>query len=544
MNHYDSYYPRPLLRRNSFFSLNGKWKLNGKDIEIPFPPESRLSGYNGDLSRIDYYKEFVLTEDFYEQDKRIILNFGAVDQICDVYLNNEFLVNHEGGYLPFSIDITENLKETNILEVKVKDELDYFYPYGKQSKNPKGMWYTPVSGIWQSVWIEAVPKDYIRNIHISTDMNTLNIHIDSDANEFEIEFAGYKNTFNNPDIKIEIADPILWDLDNPHLYDLHIKTNSDEISSYFALRKIDVKEINGFKRIFLNDKPVFINGLLDQGYFEDGIFSPENEKDYEKDIVGIKELGFNCLRKHIKVEPEAFYYYCDKHGVLVMQDMVNSGAYSFFTDTVLPTIGLLNIKKPIKDKNRYEFFLNHSIETINHLKSHPCIFAYTIYNEGWGQQDASGTYSVLKKLDSERLFDSTSGWFFDKNSDFDSYHIYFRNKVLNAGKNILSLSECGGFIRDIAEHRSEKGSKWGYGSADSEEALTDKIIEMYEKMYIPSIRNGLCMAIMTQISDVEGEINGLYTYDRKILKVNKDRIIEANKKLQEIYINECIKKAL
>jgi hypothetical protein len=224
--------------------------------------------------------------------------------------------------------------------------------------------------------------------------------------------------------------------------------------------------------------------------------------------------------------------------MLVMQDMVNSGPYLFFSDTVLATLGL-NLKRPIKDRKRYDFFLQHCKDTIEHLKSHPCIIAYTIYNEGWGQQDAAGTYEILKKLDPARLFDSTSGWFTDKKSDFDSYHIYFRNKILHSGENILALSECGGFIRDIAEHHSDKGSRWGYGSADSEEALTDKILEMHEKMVIPSIRNGLSLVIMTQISDVEGEINGLYTYDRSVCKVNKERMKEANRRLQETYIDCC-----
>ena len=535
MNSYDTYYPRPQLKRASFFSLNGKWKLNDQTINVPYPPEAELSGYKGPTEQLHYEKSFVLPADFYGSDDKVILHFGAVDQVCDVYLNDTFLTHHEGGYLPFSVDITSHLKKNNILKVDVTDTLDPFYPYGKQCKDPKGMWYTPVSGIWQSVWIEAYPQNGIDSIELTADADTLKIHIDSKADHFMIETEGYKETTDQKDITISFKDPHLWSPADPYLYNLKISTDNDSIESYFALRKISVREIDGQKKLFLNDEPLFINGLLDQGYFEPGIYVPEDPEDYEKDVVNIKKLGFNTLRKHIKIEAEAFYYYCDLHGILVIQDMVNSGPYRFFKDTILPTIGFTHLKQKIKDQKRYDFFLEQAKETITHLKNHPCIIAYTIYNEGWGQQDASGTYEILKQCDPERLFDSTSGWFFDDKSDFDSYHIYFRNKVLNGGKNLLFLSECGGFIRNIAEHRSEKGSTWGYGKTDSEEELTDKIIGMHEKMVIPSIRNGLVGLIMTQISDVEGEVNGLFTYDRSICKVNKEKILEANRRLDRIY---------
>ena len=539
MNRYDEYYPRPLLKRASFYSLNGEWSLNNHPIEVPFPVESSIAAYQGETDRLEYEKSFVLPDNFYKENDKVILHFGAVDQICDVYLNDIFLLHHEGGYLPFSINITEYLQENNVLHPSVKDELDYFYPYGKQSKKPAGMWYTPVSGIWQSVWLEAYDTNGIDNVVIDTDMNTLNIQIDSNAEEFRIEFENYANTFKQKDISINISNPHLWSIDNPYLYKLKISTTNDEIESYFAFKEIQIKNINGYNRLYLNNEPVFINGLLDQGYFEEGIYTPEDPRQYEQDVLNMKELGFNCLRKHIKIEPEAFYYYCDLHGILVIQDMVNSGEYHFFKDTILPTIGLIKMKSKIKDQKRYDFFLKHSKDTINHLKSHPSIIGYTIYNEGWGQQNASEVYEILKPLDPKRLFDSTSGWFFDDKSDFDSYHVYFRNKVLKGKNKLLLLSECGGFIRDIKEHKSEKGSTWGYGKTDSEEALTDKIEEMHNKMYIPSIKNGLVGAIYTQVSDVEGEINGIYTYDRKVCKVDKKRLLSLNNNLQEIYKNEC-----
>ncbi|MBR4462815.1 MAG: glycoside hydrolase family 2 [Erysipelotrichaceae bacterium] len=536
MNKYDNYYPRPLLQRDSFLSLNGPWTLNGKPIEVPFPPESEASGYHGDLKEIHYEKEFRIPKGFYGKEDKVLLHFGAVDQICDVFLNEKHLCHHEGGYLPFSINVTDSLKEDNRLEVKVIDELDPLYPYGKQAKEPSGIWYTQVSGIWQSVWLEAYPNDGIDALEIKTDADTLKLHIDSKADRFTIEFKGYKESFDQHDIEINVPEPHLWSIDDPYLYDLKISTKNDTISSYFALRKTELKKANGHYRFYLNNEPVFINGLLDQGYFKKGIYTPEDPKEYEADVLNMKELGFNTLRKHIKVEPEAFYYYCDKYGMLVIQDMVNSGTYKPLKDTVISTIGLQKIKCPIVEQDRYDFFIQHAKDTIQQLKSHPSIIAYTIYNEGWGQQDASGSYEILKPLDPDRLFDSTSGWFFDDKSDFDSYHVYFRNKVLKEKDKALFLSECGGFKRAMEEI---KGSTWGYGTATSEEELMDKIRELHEKMYIPSIKNGLMGAIYTQVSDVETEINGLYTYDRKICKVNKKTLHELNTELQEIYKKEC-----
>ena len=536
MNTYRSYYPRPLLKRDSFFSLCGKWKLNGSDIEVPFPPESDLSGYKGPLKKLSYEKTFSLPEGFVKENEKVILHFGAVDQFCDVCLNDQFLLHHEGGYLPFSVDITKYLKEENSLKVNATDELDLFFPYGKQSAKPSGMWYTPVSGIWQSVWIESYDQNGIDDLRIETNDQELKLQIDSKSASFKVSFAGFEKTFDEHEITIKVQDPHLWSTEDPYLYDLKIETENDTVTSYFALRKIEVRQIGDHKRLFLNGEPVFLQGLLDQGYFKDGIFLPEDMTAYEKDVVSIKELGYNFLRKHIKVEMEAFYYDCDKHGILVMQDMVNSGPYRFFRDTVLPTIGLTKIKCPIEHQKRYDFFLKHAKETIEHLKSHPCIIGYTIYNEGWGQQAASRTYDELKKLDPERLFDSTSGWFFDDHSDFDSYHIYFRNKVLKGKDRLLFLSECGGFIRQMEENPKKA---WGYGKADSEEALSDMILEMHEKMIIPSIENGLVGYVFTQISDVEGEVNGLFTYDRTQCKVNKEKIRKANQRLADLYRNKC-----
>ena len=520
--------------RDSFLSLNGIWKLNGSDIDVPYCPESKASEYKGIIgNKLVYTKSFDIPDGFIDDYDKVILHFGAVDQVCDVYLNDKFLMNHEGGYLSFSVDITNCVhKNNNVLKLVCMDSLDPYYPTGKQCKKPHGMWYTPVSGIWQSVWLESYHKDGIDNISIKTDMNNVYIHIDSNADEFKIVVDGKEYITSDKDIAISIDNPHLWDIDDPYLYDLSIAANNDLVKSYFGLRKIEAKN----NKLYLNNKPLFICGLLDQGYYEEGIYTPIDVKDYETDILNMKELGYNCLRKHIKVEPEAFYYYCDKHGMLVMQDMVNTGKYNIVIDTGLSFI-TNKFPKPIISKKRFDFFIKHSKDAINQLKSHPSIFAYTIYNEGWGQQGADKAYELLKPLDEDRLFDSTSGWFMEHKSDFSSYHVYFRNEVLNDPRKPLLLSECGGFIRKIEDHKSDVGSKWGYGETDSEESLTNKILEMYDKMVIPSIKNGLVGMIYTQVSDVEGEINGLYTYDRKICKVNKKILLEANNKLKQLYVD-------
>lgn len=535
MSSYDSYYPRSLLRRDSFFSLNGTWIMNGSEIEVPFCRESEINNLSDQSSEMVYEKSFSLPEGFVRENEKVILHFGAVDAVCDVYLNDSFLIHNEGGYLPFCCDITATLKEENLLRVYVKDELDSFYPFGKQTKKPSGMWYTPVSGIWQSVWIESYPADGIDSIQIETDRNSVHISIESSSSVFTVEFEEYKETFNSNDITFYVDNPHLWSCEDPYLYEMKIRSHNDVVSSYFALREIRTEDINGRKVLLLNDEPLFIRGLLDQGYWKKGIYTVEKPEDYETDILNMKELGFNLLRKHIKVEDDAFYYYCDKHGMLVMQDCVNSGKYHFLTDSVLPTIGITTVNRKIKDQRRFDFFINQSRKMIAHLKSHPSIIGYTIYNEGWGQQAASLCYDMLKPLDKNRLFDSTSGWFRDDHSDFDSYHIYFRNEVLpKSADRLLLLSECGGFTYAVNGHISNN-RRYGYGKTKDSRQFTQAIISMIDKMVIPSMKNGLCGYILTQVSDVEGEINGLYTYDRQVCKAEKSILKEKNDSLDELY---------
>ena len=497
---FDNKYPRPQLKRDSFFSLNGTWLMNGKEIEVPSCRQEK---------KLHYEKQF----NYFKKNDRVILHFGSVDQIAKVYLNGNYLGKHIGGYLPFEFEITDYIEQgTNKLVVDVVDELDTTYPYGKQTLNPGGMWYTPVTGIWGSVWYEEVPERYIKDIKTLPDLKGVDIDITIDDN----------GTISKKTIRKDIKNPIHWTFDNPYLYKDVIVEGIDVVEIYYGLRTITIKNINGINRVCLNDEPIIINGLLDQGYWKDTLFIHNKENGYEKDILNMKELGFNLLRKHIKIEPEQFYYDCDRLGMLVMQDMVQNGRYSFIKDTAMPTIGI-NRKDNVRRLNdRMKFFIEHSKDTIDHLYNHPSVIAYTIFNEGWGQFNADELYEELKSFDDSRLYDSTSGWFKQHKSDFDSLHIYFRNKKLKPKNIPMLLSECGGYVYAVNNEKV----KWGYALCKSKNELTNKIIKMYETMVLPSIKDGLCGVIYTQVSDVEGEVNGLYTFDRQICKVDKDKIKE------------------
>ena len=282
---------------------------------------------------------------------------------------------------------------------------------------------------------------------------------------------------------------------------------------------MEIREIGGVPRVCLNGEPVFLNGVLDQGYWPGTLFIPDTEDGYEKDILRMKELGFNMLRKHIKVEDEEFYYQCDRLGMLVMQDMVQTGKYRFLRDTVLATAGVRFSDRVAALSPAHRFFIAHSEETVAHLYSHPCVIAWTVFNEGWGQFNSDEMYERFRSWDRTRLIDSASGWFAQKKSDFDSLHIYFRLADLKPGSRPLLVSECGGYSLAAGKQKV----KWGYGRCHDPEELTDRIIELYDRMIIPKIGAGVCGIVYTQLSDVEGELNGLYTAGRQC-KINKERL--------------------
>ncbi len=555
-------YPRPQMKRKNWMNLNGVWKLNGNTVYVPFPPQASLSFHKGPLNNVLFYStEFHVPSEW--NDQRILLHFGAVDQMCEVYVNNRHVGTHEGGYLPFTFDITDavNTIFDNTIEVRAFDLISKKYPYGKQRIPRGGMWYTSVSGIWQTVWLEPVPKDHIRRIKITPDLTGIHLKIVIDGVpdcigkfSIDIRLPGGKvwhkeSTDTRQYINLEeayrsvgLSEPLrYWTPESPYLYVMKIRYESDEIETYFALRTVELKEINGIPRITLNRKPIYLHGVLDQGYYPDGIFTPATAREYAKDIMRMKELGFNCLRKHIKIEPEIFYYYCDTLGMLVLQDMVNNGRYSFLRDTIMPNITTKH-KSDVgrcHSKKRKEFFINHSLDTLRHLHNHPSIIAYTIFNEGWGQFDSDEVFEILKAKDGTRLYDSTSGWFVQKKSDFDSRHQYFNNVLFTPGIRPLLVSECGGFSYMIPEHYFSKYNHFSYGISRSSAELTALVRKMYDEMLFPIIEKGGCGCIYTQLSDIEDETNGLYTYDRKICKVDKDEMLKIREEIDK-RLNEAV----
>ncbi len=542
-------YPRPSMVRDSFLCLNGEWDFavseDGVSMEykekilVPFPPESLLSGLEREIPKgyyMHYKRTFTIPEGF--NKGRIILHFGAVDTICTVYLNGKQVTYHEGGYLPFRVDITDRLCDReNEIYIVVKDDLDLNYPYGKQTKNRGGMWYTPVSGIWQTVWLESVPERYIEKIQITTTMSNVKMQVIGGEDKKKItlesgevfEFEGESFEFSPKEIR-------LWTPDEPNLYSFTLESGEDKVESYFALREIGIKKINGIARLTLNGKPYLFNGLLDQGYYPDGIFLPATSEAYEKDILTAKSCGFNMLRKHIKIEPEIFYNLCDRLGMVVFQDMVNNSSYSWLVDTALPTIGFK--KLPIlfrhKSKKSRKIFEEHMYGTINHLHSFPSVLYYTIFNEGWGQFSADKMYEAAKAADPTRIYDSTSGWFYRKKSDVDSRHVYF--KPVKLGKvtdRPIVISEFGGFSHRVEGHLYGE-NEYGYSSFATMEEYEESIRKLYGEEIKPLISGGICALVYTQISDVEDETNGLITYDRRVLKLNA----ESTKALMQELYNE------
>ena len=575
------FYPRPQLRRKNWLSLDGQWQLNGKPVLVPFPPEAEASGFEGShFGRLTYERSFSLPEEW--KGSRILLHFGAVDQYASVYVNGMPAGSHTGGYTAFCLDITEQVRwqagseAANTLRVEVLDVANEDFPRGKQSVSPKGMWYTEVSGIWQSVWLEPVPEKYIAGIRLMPDLTGIGIGLETpgEGEEFQLRvsapdaawpaedkelartpwlsFSGKSCRLDMANMTDEEGRPIPlkhWTPDEPWLYGLEIRCGEDYAESYFALRTIELTE-EKVPGVLLNGKRTFLHGVLDQGYFPAGIYTPERDgayapERYEEDILRMKSLGFNLLRKHLKVEPEYYYYACDRLGMMVMQDMVSSGPYSFFWDTIMPNLSLKRRKeKRLPTDYRKALFIRCMKETIAQLEAHPCIVSWCIFNEGWGQFDSDRLYDLAKKQDPTRLVDSTSGWFAQNRSDFKSEHIYFWDRKMTpsratwekginlvprpgggfparyAGRNIpMLLSECGGFGYAVPDHTSRKHKSTDYGKCRNPQELTERIGKMLDVMVFPAIPQGMCGLVYTQLSDVEGEINGLYTYDREVLKV-------------------------
>ncbi|MBR4062689.1 MAG: MFS transporter [Clostridia bacterium] len=550
-------YPRPQMKRDSYMSLCGEWELSLRQfdeakplgaIKVPFPPESRISGIEQNLTKLGefiYRKKFVLPPEM--SGKRIIIHFGAVDQYAYLYVNDfeeDSFVDASVDWktnLPYEIDITDYLKEgDNIIELRGFDILDHDSGWGKQCINRGGMWYTPISGIWQAVWLEAVPKNYIRDIKMTPSLDSVRFKIEGGEDEKIITLKdGKQYRFGGDEFELKIDDPHLWTPEDPYLYVFTLESGEDKIESYFALRTVGTAKIGGKSFITLNEKPYFFHGLLDQGYYSDGIYTPATPEGYKYDILKMKELGFNMLRKHIKVEPELFYYYCDKYGMIVFQDMVNSGKYNFLIDTALPTIGLRKgITHRASDLRRASF-KRETEKTIDALYNHPSVIYYTIFNEGWGQFDADENYRRLKALDPSRIWDATSGWFAEKESDVTSDHVYFKKLDLkNDPDRPMVLSEFGGYSCKIEGHSFNLDKTYGYSFFKDTESFGKALKDLYMNEVIPMIDRGLCATVYTQVSDVEDETNGLVTYDRQVVKVNKADMLEISKTIDNRFYSQ------
>ncbi|MBR5342704.1 MAG: glycoside hydrolase family 2 [Oscillospiraceae bacterium] len=528
-------YPRPQMAREEWLNLNGDWELLAVKayghalrcgVRVPFCPESLLSGVKeapAPGERFDYRRGFTIPDAW--RGKRILLHFGAVMRTAAVLVNGTELCRHDNGYLPFTVDVTDALREgENELSVAVTNDLDPRHPYGKQKIRRGGMWYTPCSGIWQTVWLEPVPEEHIRALRITNGADWAEIEAEG-VSEGVISLDGRDYPLHDGRARIELENPRLWSPEDPHLYRFTLTSGEDRVSSYFALRTLTTETVDGIPRLCLNGKPYFFNGLLDQGYWSDGLYTPAAPEAYEEDILAMKALGFNMLRKHIKIEPERFYYDCDRLGMVVFQDMVNNGPYHYIRDTVLPTLHFQTRRdrRLFRDPKAREIFLRSMEDTVRLLGNHPCICLWTIFNEGWGQFEADRAYERLKALDPGRFIDATSGWYHQKKSDVDSLHIYFDPLHLGKEKLPQLLSEFGGFVWKDPAHSFNLEKTYGYRKYETREDFVRELRELYRSL-VPLMRQGLCGAVYTQVSDVEDETNGLLSFDRRVRKISPEEL--------------------
>ena len=550
-------YPRPQMRRDNWINLNGMWKFSVTDkapegmeeIRIPFCPESMLSrvGYHfGEGAVLCYSRRLTLPPEY--ETGRVLLHIGAADQMLECRVNRRCIGTHAGGYEAMTFDITSALVPgENEIVLLCRDDLnDRTFPYGKQVTPEKrgGMWYTPVSGIWQTVWLERVPKHYIKGLSIENRGTSVTIDIGADFPGNVIVAGLGKFPLQGGRVTITPENPHYWSPEDPYLYDFVVETEEDRVESYFAIRTLEIKQVGKYPRLCLNGKPYFFHGLLDQGYWPEGLLTPPEPGCYAEDILTAKKLGYNTLRKHIKVEAEEFYYQCDKLGMIVWQDMVNNGEYRFFRDTALPTIGLKKLPDRFlgQKEEAGARFRDCARATVMQLKNHPSIVLWTIFNEGWGQTDADGAYDWLRGLDSTRFIDTTSGWFCRKKTDVDSRHVYFRRISLRGdGKKPLILSEFGGKTYRAEGHVYNPEKTYGYGNCESLEKLNETVEKLYLEEVLPQVDRGLCAAIYTQLSDVEDEINGVVTYDRRVLKLMPETMLPVAEALREKMVALCEK---
>ena len=574
-------YPRPALRRDSFESLNGLWQFAitksaqlprqwEGDILVPYSPETRASGVGRTLQPgewLHYYRSFALPAG---SGGRVLLHFGAVDYACAVQVNGHLVGGHRGGYWPFTFDITEALNaDHNRLWVAVQDPTGAgVQARGKQTLRPGGMFYPAQSGIWQTVWLERVPDNYIETLTVTPDYDARTVTVRARTakpggavNLWAVVRAGgvtiaedwgSDEADRDGEVTLKIPEEHFfpWSPDSPFLYDLTVGTTQgeeesfDTVHSYFALRKWScAPDARGVLRFCLNDRPLLLNGLLDQGYWPEGLYTPPSDAAVVHELQTIKELGFNLLRKHAKIEPQRWYYHCDKLGLIVWQDMVNGGEpyrlwfVTYLTNALQPllrklpdTAALRGLLSRRSEASREEY--GRELEaTVEALRGHPCIGCWVPFNEGWGQFDAAQAVETLRTLDPDRLVDEASGWYDQGGGDVDSRHNYFYPLHLRPGRRTVALSEYGGIAWPMPGHEPPRRT-YGYGTAKSRAELTGRYRKLQLETVLPQLRNGLSALVYTQVSDVEDEVNGLFTYDRQAIKPDPAAVRAVNEALE------------
>ncbi|MFO0947601.1 MAG: glycoside hydrolase family 2 TIM barrel-domain containing protein [Planctomycetota bacterium] len=525
--------------RKDWLNLNGTWELAfakigeaaplGKTLPerilVPFPVESALSGVAKRAERLWYRRTFQVPADW--KGQRIRLHFGAVDWEATAYLNGKKLGEHRGGFDPFSFDITDELTPNGPQEliVGVFDPSDGGnQPRGKQVRKPEGIYYTPSTGIWQTVWLEPVSNIHLESIRLVPDIDNQTLRAAAKvSNEpgVTVEWTAYAEGMQiargtgpaNQAVELKIPNPKLWSPETPYLYDLKVRCVKngkivDAVDSYFGMRKISLgKDEQGIQRILLNNQFVFQMGPLDQGFWPDGLFTAPTDDALRFDIEETKKLGFNMTRKHVKVEPARWYYWCDKLGLLVWQDMPSG-----------------NNRSP-DSKKQFEIELARMID---HLENHPSIILWVVFNEGWGQYDTERLTQWVKDRDPSRLVNDASGWTDKKVGDVIDRHVYPGPGAAPAEEKRASvLGEFGGLSLGVDGH-TWTAKFWGYQGTSSQADLTRRYERLLRKVWQLRDKPGLSAAIYTQITDVESECNGLFTYDRKVLKVDPERIRNAN----------------
>jgi hypothetical protein len=548
-------YPRPQIVRKNWLNLNGLWEyaIRPKDeqrprkfdgqILVPFPVESALSGVMkpvGEKSRLWYRRTFEIPRSW--RGRRVLLHFGAVDWDTTAWVNGEELGSHRGGYDPFTFDITDALNDAGAQEVilGVWDPTNTGYqPRGKQVKKPGGIWYTAVTGIWQTVWLEPVPETYIKAIRIVTDIDgklvrllaecpdkAAGCSVEVEAKDGWLTKAKGKGK-PGAEIVLNIKKPKLWSPDSPFLYDLKLTLKDskgkkvDAVSSYFGMRKIEVKKDKaGINRLFLNNEPLFHFGPLDQGWWPDGLYTAPTDDALKYDIEVLKKLGCNMLRKHVKIEPDRLYYWCDKLGLMVWQDMPSGDKYIGGNDP--------DIQRSPESAKQFEAELKAMIAT---FYNHPSIVMWVPYNEGWGQWDTPRIVDLIKELDPTRLVNNASGWADRGVGDVHDIHSYPGPAAPPVEEDRAAvLGEFGGLGLPVKGHTWQDEKNWGYRSYKTREELTKAYLTLIDNLR-SLIGDGLCAGVYTQTTDVEIEVNGLMTYDRAMIKMDAEKAAAANKRL-------------